>query len=64
MQQDKKREAVADRRRFLKLAGTGVAAGGAALFAAEEKAEAAEAKAGSALYRETDHVRRYYELAR
>ena len=60
----KKKEAVADRRSFLKLAGAGAAAGGAALVAGETKAEAAEAKAKVSLYRETEHIRRYYELAR
>ena len=43
MKQSKK-EAVADRRSFLKLAGAGAAAGGAALVAGEKTAEASEAK--------------------
>jgi hypothetical protein len=64
MQDDTKKEATADRRSFLKLAGTGVAAGGAALLGGDKNAEATEAKPSSALYRETDHIRRYYELAR
>jgi hypothetical protein len=59
-----KKEAVADRRSFLKLAGAGAAAGGAALVAGETKVEAREAEAKPALYRETEHIRRYYELAR
>ena len=59
-----KTEVVADRRSFLKLAGAGAAAGGAALIAGEKKAVAAEAAPTTTLYRETDHVRRYYELAR
>jgi hypothetical protein len=59
-----KKETVADRRSFLKLAGAGAAAGGAALMTGEKKAEAGEAKAKPTLYRETEHVRRYYELAR
>ena len=59
-----KKEAVADRRSFLKLAGAGAAAGGVALVAGEQKAEAGEAKAKVSLYRETEHIRRYYELAR
>ena len=63
MKQDKK-EAVADRRSFLKLAGAGAAAGGAALVGGEKAAEAAEAKPKASLYRETEHIRRYYELAR
>ena len=63
MKQNKK-EAIADRRTFLKLAGAGAAAGGAALVAGDKKAEASEAKPKGSLYRETDHIRRYYELAR
>ena len=61
MKQSKK-EAVADRRSFLKLAGA--AAGGAALMTGEKKAQASEAKPKTGLYRETEHIRRYYELAR
>jgi hypothetical protein len=59
-----KKEKLADRRSFLKLAGAGAAAGGAALATGESKAEAGEAKRQPSLYRETEHVRRYYELAR
>ena len=59
-----KKEVVADRRGFLKLAGAGAAAGGAALMTGENKAEAAVGKDKPSLYRETDHIRRYYELAR
>lgn len=56
-------DAVADRRSFLKLAGASAAAGGAALLPAA--AVAAEgARETTSLYRETEHVRRYYELAR
>jgi hypothetical protein len=53
---------VADRRSFLKLAGAGVVAGPVAANA--KTAEAAETKPTRALYRETEHVKRYYELAR
>ena len=63
MKQSKK-ETVADRRSFLKLAGAGAAAGGAALMTGETKAEAGEAEQKVSLYRETEHIRRYYELAR
>jgi TAT (twin-arginine translocation) pathway signal sequence len=59
-----KKEAVADRRSFLKLAGAGAAAGGAALVTGEKEARAGEAKARPSFYRETEHIRRYYELAR
>lgn len=61
---ENKKETVADRRSFLKLAGAGAVAGGTALLTGEQKAEASEAKPDGALYRETDHIRRYYELAR
>ena len=60
---ENKKEVVANRRTFLKLAGAGAAAGGAALMTGEKKAEASEAKPKSSLYRETEHIRRYYELA-
>jgi hypothetical protein len=59
-----KKDAVADRRNFLKLASIGAVAGGAGLVAGEKKVEAEEARPGGALYRLTDHIRRYYELAR
>jgi hypothetical protein len=59
-----KKQAVADRRSFLKLAGAGAAAGGAALMTGEKKAQAGETKAKPSFYRETEHIRRYYELAR
>ncbi len=57
--------AVADRRSFLKLAGAGAVAGGVALVSGEKPAEASTAaNETDRLYRETDHVRTYYELAR
>lgn len=54
-----------NRRSFLKLAGAGVAGGGAAIVgsvapaAAEAVSEAAEGG-----YRESDHIKRYYQLAK
>ncbi len=55
----------ADRRSFLKLATFGLAAGVAVEAAGDGEANASERgdekRAG---YRETDHVRRYYDLAR
>lgn len=57
--------AIADRRGFLKLAGAGTVAGGVALVSGKDTAEAstaADQKGG--LYKQTDHVRTYYELAR
>jgi hypothetical protein len=59
-----KTEAVTDRRSFLKLASVGAATGGAALVAGGEAVGASEAKERPSLYRETEHIRRYYELAR
>jgi hypothetical protein len=62
---DIKKEAVADRRSFLKLASaSAAAAGSAAVLSGEAKAETGEAKQKVSLYRETEHIRRYYELAR
>jgi hypothetical protein len=63
--QDKKNRAVADRRRFLKLAGAGVATAGGALAADAAPAKASDTrKSDGPLYRETEHIRKYYELAR
>jgi hypothetical protein len=56
-------KAVTDRRSFLKLTGAGLVTGSAAL-ASGKAAEAAEAKPAQRLYRETEHIKRYYELAR
>ena len=61
---EKDEHAVADRRGFLKLAGLGTVAGGAALVAGEA-AEADEAKETTGkLYRETEHIRTFYQTAR
>lgn len=56
---------VSDRRDFLKLAGLGTLTGGAALLVKGE-AQAAVSEEGQTndLYRETEHVKTYYELAR
>ena len=57
--------AVADRRSFLKLAGAGAVAGGAALVSGQSPAAAKEAVTDKdRLYAETDHVKTYYDLAR
>lgn len=55
-----------DRRNFLKFAGASAIGGGAALVAGQSPADAATAVEPSktGLYRETAHVRRYYELAK
>lgn len=52
------------RRDFLKLAGLGTLAGGAAIATTGNTAEAAETGVEGAGYQETDHVRTYYKLAR
>ncbi len=61
----KAEESRTDRRSFLKLAGLGSVASGAALVTGE-KSEAAETSAATAGdgYRETDHVKAYYKSAR
>lgn len=62
---DKTNDAVADRRNFIKLAGATAAGAGATAATGGAAASAAgEARPADALYRETEHVRRYYELAR
>lgn len=53
-----------DRRSFLKLAGLGSVAGGAALVAGTDKAQAAAAAPSGSGYRETDHVKTFYQSAR
>lgn len=58
-------KAKAGRREFLKLAGIGAVTGGAALAMGQEAAKADEALSEtSAGYRETEHVKTYYKLAR
>lgn len=58
-------KAVADRRSFLRLAGLGTVAGGAALVAGQGAAEAKTASDDKdGLYTETEHVKAYYRLAR
>jgi hypothetical protein len=55
-----------DRRAFLKTAGLGVIAGGASALnlGAAEAASAAEEPPAGGRYRDTEHVRRAYALAR
>jgi hypothetical protein len=58
---------VSDRRGFLRMIGTGAAGGAAALVAGEAAAEtiASEpARKEGELYRETQHIKTYYELAK
>lgn len=55
----------ADRRDFLRLMSVGVVTGGAVLAqTGSAEATKVETAVPSDGYRETDHVRRYYELAR
>ena len=64
MSQEKDR-VTADRRNFLKLASVGAVLGGAAAVTGAETAQAAEDKArDEGRYHESEHVRRYYDLAR
>jgi len=54
-----------DRRGFLKLAGLGTVAGGAAIASGATSAGAKEAELANASgYRETDHVKTFYDSAR
>lgn len=62
---DKCDRAITDRRGFLKLAGAGAVASGVALVSGKGTAEAstaADQKGG--LYKQTDHIKTYYDLAR
>ena len=61
-----KSETKTSRREFLKAAGlTGAAAGAAAVVLSESQAQAAKpAEDQQVGYRETEHVKTYYELAR
>ena len=60
---DTKTGAVADRRSFLKLAGAGVVGAGAAVAVTAPAAAEAKPETSSG-YRESEHVKRYYALAR
>lgn len=65
MKQSQKKVDQADRRNFLKLAGAGMVGSGAALAATVTPAAAtAETTQETGTYRETEHVKRYYELAK
>ena len=64
--EDKSEGIQTDRRGFLRFAGLGSIAGGAALATGvtPEPAEAAPLPPGAAGYRETEHVKTYYATAR
>jgi hypothetical protein len=57
---------VSDRRGFLRMIGTGAAGGAVALATGEAAATAATEppRKDGELYRETEHVKTYYKLAR
>ncbi len=59
------KDGASNRRDFLKLAGLGTVAGGAALASGGKPAEAAVLRAdGSRGYSESEHVKTYYKLAK
>lgn len=65
MSTDRDGKSVEDRRDFLKLATYGTVLGGAAVAVAGGTAKATSAPSDEGRgYRETDHVRTYYKLAR
>jgi len=59
-----KTTAIADRRSFLKLAGAGVVTGGAVLVGGKPAEASRKPEKKEGLYQESEHVKRYYELAR
>jgi hypothetical protein len=62
---DQKSANAADRRNFLKLAAAGTVAGGVAVAAGTASAAPApDPSADEGHYRETAHIKRYYDLAR
>jgi len=62
---DKKSTKTADRRDFLKLMGVGAVTGGSVLGAGMTSAEAADEHARQGgHYRETQHIKTYYDLAK
>ena len=60
---DKKDQENAGRRNFLKLAGIGTLASGAAIVSGGAQAAEAEFQGGAG-YRETEHVKKAYETSR
>lgn len=61
---DKTDKATADRRNFIKLAGASAAGAGATVATAGIAAAAPAKPAADAQYRETAHVKQYYDTAR
>lgn len=64
MTNERDEKTVAGRRDFLKLATVGTVLGGAAIATGAAANAAAPSSADSSGYRETDHVKTYYKLAR
>ena len=64
MSDEKKRKAAIGRRDFFTKAGAGAVGAAAAGLVATQSAAAAKPEEGAAGYRETAHVKKYYELAR
>ena len=65
MMKQEKDQAATSRRNFLKLSTLGAAATGAAAVMPTGVAQASDQPAeGNRLYRETEHVKRVYDLAR
>lgn len=65
-EREERREQGASRRGFLRIAGIGAVAGAAGAVAGgvTAPAKAREAGPGRVGYRESEHVKRYYDLAR
>jgi hypothetical protein len=61
---DNTKDPVADRRNFIKLAGATAAGAGATVATAGVAAASAAPLATDGQYRETTHVKRYYDTAR
>ena len=62
---DSRQDGKTDRRSFLRLAGVGTLTGGAAIALSKSPVKASEAPVKkTGLYRETDHVKTYYESAK
>jgi hypothetical protein len=64
MTNESEEKAVAARRDFLKLATVGTVLGGAAIAVGGKAQAAAPSETRGSGYRETDHIRTYYDLAR
>ncbi len=62
---DQNDKTTTDRRSFLKFAGIGTLTGGAAMAVGSVPVQAAkDLQKGGSSYRESEHVKTYYELAR